>query len=868
MKYLLTLAVTLIIATFLPAQNQVFTFQNDDTVTIPDEMRRNYSEHKVYSYDLTQIKKHLQNKNSSVVFDFENWEMIDAELTPSYILSPNFKVSTLNENGKKDYQTDYDIVTLKGYTSSGELRLTINDNYINGYLKTEQGTHFIETVSTRGKMTSFSIVNEKNRTEKIQKTCNHHNHFDVRDTPEPLETRIAGQCYQVAVVSAADFLMVQKHGGIDETVNHIISVLNNVQSNYDYEGNTNFENGLQLNLEEVSLSTCEKCDPWTESTNFFDVFSSYSNWAKESKYATNHHIGQFWTGRDFNGNYVGLAGYDSKKLCNHSRHHILQDFTNDAAALKTLVAHELGHNFGAKDLYTPGSIMSGQLYVTDNWDADAKTSINNEIQYQKNCLNYCGSNLCDPVTGLEIKNITTNSFELHWNALPTDRFKVLVTNSVTGEVIYAAITKGDFLLLKPRNYDICQRYEVQMIRECSSWQSDKFNLFFSSPVGQGCADFEMSTSVFWEEDDVSVIDKSIHTNSWDWDFGDGNFLSGQNPVHSYDEAGLYDIVLSINNGIHEKQLDNSVQILPVLNIPYTRNIGGNYSSTDLQWAAESEDGPSLWERGIPNGKLSQNNDAWKTLLTSNISRTASKSYLYSPKFNFENINEYILKFDLSMDAPICSSPFALQLQYTTDDGATWQRLGSHGDSGNNIQNWYNKGKWSSCGVHKTQFYDQNGWILQGNNVPVSYDLSFLGGQSKVAFRFAFIVTEGNNISTGYDGVMIDNFEILTNDLIISTGSIIEEGVHDVAIDTDIVEDLDNRAFSIYPNPNYGEILNISSESMDKYDSVQIYNAMGQLMINTAFSSQINIKSLPQGTYFVRCISKDQIIQTKKLQVLN
>ena len=36
--------------------------------------------------------------------------------------------------------------------------------------------------------------------------------------------------------------------------------------------------------------------------------------------------------------------------------------------------------------------------------------------------------------------------------------------------------------------------------------------------------------------------------SYDWDFGDGNISSQQNPNHNY-SAGIYDVTLVANNGI-------------------------------------------------------------------------------------------------------------------------------------------------------------------------------------------------------------------------------------------------------------------------------------------------------------------------------
>jgi PKD repeat protein len=56
-------------------------------------------------------------------------------------------------------------------------------------------------------------------------------------------------------------------------------------------------------------------------------------------------------------------------------------------------------------------------------------------------------------------------------------------------------------------------------------------------------------------DTISFFDNSYHNiSSWTWDFGDGQTLSGndplihKNPVHSYSEPGVYNVSLTVGNG--------------------------------------------------------------------------------------------------------------------------------------------------------------------------------------------------------------------------------------------------------------------------------------------------------------------------------
>ncbi|MCH8331058.1 MAG: SBBP repeat-containing protein [Bacteroidetes bacterium] len=46
-------------------------------------------------------------------------------------------------------------------------------------------------------------------------------------------------------------------------------------------------------------------------------------------------------------------------------------------------------------------------------------------------------------------------------------------------------------------------------------------------------------------------DESLSANSWDWDFGDGNADTLQNPTHTYNVPGMYNVCLTINGACGE-----------------------------------------------------------------------------------------------------------------------------------------------------------------------------------------------------------------------------------------------------------------------------------------------------------------------------
>jgi PKD repeat protein len=69
-----------------------------------------------------------------------------------------------------------------------------------------------------------------------------------------------------------------------------------------------------------------------------------------------------------------------------------------------------------------------------------------------------------------------------------------------------------------------------------------------TPTPPPLVDFEGSPRAGYAPLPVSFTDKSPGTiSTWSWDFGDGNTSSDENPVHTYDAAGLFSVNLTICN---------------------------------------------------------------------------------------------------------------------------------------------------------------------------------------------------------------------------------------------------------------------------------------------------------------------------------
>jgi PKD repeat protein len=99
------------------------------------------------------------------------------------------------------------------------------------------------------------------------------------------------------------------------------------------------------------------------------------------------------------------------------------------------------------------------------------------------------------------------------------------------------ITPGGFILeFSNACFAECAGYGEDSFVECEFNEPDCQAMFY---VNQ--EDFNSLT--------VEFVDISFSSEgeiiAWEWDFGDGNFSDEQNPIHTYDEPGIYDITLTI-----------------------------------------------------------------------------------------------------------------------------------------------------------------------------------------------------------------------------------------------------------------------------------------------------------------------------------
>lgn len=165
----------------------------------------------------------------------------------------------------------------------------------------------------------------------------------------------------------------------------------------------------------------------------------------------------------------------------------------------------------------------------------------------------------------------------------------------------------------------------------------------SAPI----ADFEANITTGNAPLNINFTDQSSNVpTNWEWDFGDGNTSSMQNPSHTYITEGTYTVSLTASNSIGS---DSEVKEDYILTIPagsapianYTANITDGFAPLIVEFTDLSENLPTSWEWDFDDGNTSTMQNPVHTFSSPGnyqVSMTATNAY----GSDFHSKSNYIL----------------------------------------------------------------------------------------------------------------------------------------------------------------------------------------------------------------------------------
>ncbi len=290
-------------------------------------------------------------------------------------------------------------VPMTGYVEGNinkKASLTIDSDFISGYIEVGDETYYIEPL--------YDIIEHANKNHyivyKAKDVINTHefkclmtdvaDHIQNQNAPET-----PSACFDVQLAIASDNSMFVKYVTTTGVQNHNITVINNVNTNYV----SAFLHQLNFVIVTQFIVTVSGGDPWSSSTDPNVLLNSFTSWGTANGFGSTviFDLGELWSNRDFDGSTIGLAWVDV--VCTNFKYHILQDWTTNAAFLRCMTSHEIGHNFSLGHDVGNADIMAPIVSSSNTWSATSVSEMNTNLpSLIPNCISPCSGGGSAPAT--------------------------------------------------------------------------------------------------------------------------------------------------------------------------------------------------------------------------------------------------------------------------------------------------------------------------------------------------------------------------------------------------------------------------------------------------------------------------------------
>ena len=513
-----------------------------------ESLKSSYTDYDLITIDTDLLYSELKNKNTfhSISIPIGDTKY-DLELWDSGLLSSDYSV-TLASGGKHEGTPPLALKgNIKGDASS-KVRLTINEGFVYGYIKQNGKTLNIQPARYDHRSADSDLMiayYDTDLKEQEHRTCgttsHHHLKTQIKNTVKNNQSKSIGDCYEVLIALAADWLMVLEFGSASGAESQIVGVLNDVEGSYDDE----MADEILFNLNDVFISDCSTCDPWTSSTSADALLDDFTDWAPSN--LASHEVATLWTDRNFNGSTIGLAWLGT--ACTNFAYNVCQNI-NGASVLRVLQAHELGHNFDATHDSGSGFIMATSVSGATDWSVQSEDQIL-DFFMNANCFTSCGTGGSAPIADWDlfiVSACTPGEVEFFDNSDDADdwlwTFEGGIPETSTDEnpiVYYDNPGVFSVTLEVSNNFGTDTKFESDLIE------------IVESPI----PDFD------YELFGLEINFENNSTGSdlfYVWEFGDGNFSTEEEPAHVYDLPGTYLVEFEIENDCGFEVLEETIEI--------------------------------------------------------------------------------------------------------------------------------------------------------------------------------------------------------------------------------------------------------------------------------------------------------------------
>ena len=206
-----------------------------------------------------------------------------------------------------------------------------------------------------------------------------------------------------------------------------------------------------------------------------------------------------------------------------------------------------------------------------------------------------------------------------------------------------------------------------------TWESD---LYISIP-GPPVASFISDKTSICQGEFVQFTSTSTGTpSSYSWSFPGGipATSSAQNPIISYNNAGTYNVTLSVSNANGNNVLTQTtfISVLSPQNIPLVEGFTA-VTFPPLGWSLINNDGGSTWSRSETVG-LAPSSGNSMIFLNFSDNDIGNQDEFRTPSLSFTNLLSAKISFDVAYAAYNSSYIDGLEVLISSDCGITWNSL--------------------------------------------------------------------------------------------------------------------------------------------------------------------------------------------------
>lgn len=345
------------------------------------------------------------------------------------------------------------------------------------------------------------------------------------------------------------------------------------------------------------------------------------------------------------------------------------------------------------------------------------------------------------------------------------------------------------------------------------------------------ADFEVDRTVICVGDSIVFNDNSYnYPTTWTWDFGDGETLTGvdplvhKNPVHYYNTPGTYNVTLTVSNttGSLTKVKNSLIRVFAAPGQIQTLTEGFETWPNNDMWAVYNQNGDVGYTM---TNTTSASGDQCLRLLNGNTDIIDGRDELISIPFDFSGQDSIIISYKWAFAQKSTNTNDRFRISGSADCGNNWALLKIHQGVSNLPTAPDNDGNFIPTA-------DQ--W---SSNTVVLTNLSYMSENFQVKFEF---------VGKGGNHFYLDDINIFT-----PGGT----AVGTITPTTQVF---------LYPNPSEDEMqMQLELWQQGQYD-IEMWDATGRKVWNnhvmfSAGEHRVSLPQQPSGLYMITLKSEKETI---------